>query len=65
MSEDDLPEDYDVIVLGTGICFIVTLYSAVIVQKKVPNYAGKAIVIPFSFNLKVFLFVLFVCFVKI
>ena len=41
MVEDDLPEDYDIIVLGTGICFIVTLYRAVIVQKKVPNYTVK------------------------
>ena len=53
MAEDDLPEDYDVIVLGTGICLIVTLYRAL--KKKVKNYVVKAIVIPFNFNLKVFL----------
>ena len=53
MAEDDLPEDYDVIVLGTGICLIVHLYRAL--KKKVKNYVVKAIVIPFNFNLKVFL----------
>ena len=31
MSEDDLPEDYDVIVFGTGICFFVTSERTVIV----------------------------------